>query len=229
MRGGEGFRNCAPISVMRPSMLLRNNASDLFKKAMARIGSPAMVMTCASDTVSSSSLAQELANLAKHFHGATLSSVTLLSVSPRPLLLFNVHLPSFASDELHKKDYLAVHILPPTPRLATLGRAFACGLKLARKDDQVSGRTLPFEGLVPEKDWYLHKINDSISVPILREAECALVCQTVRSIYIDNHEIWTATVLNVLEHDGSDSNKGGLLYFNRAFHRVGPAVVNQEA
>lgn len=204
---------------MRPNSSPRA-VLDLFKRAMGRLGTPAMILTSALDC-------SKGACDPSHLHGMTLSSVSLLSVCPRPLLLFNLHLPSHTLVELHRKQHMAIHILPPTPQLARLGRAFASGTKARSVPDDgelFHERTTPFLGLVHGKDWTEHFISEDTCVPILCEAECTMICETIDSVFIDNHEVWIAHVLQVLDRNGPGSDKGGLLYFNRAFHMVGAPI-----
>lgn len=208
--------------------------NDLFRHSMSRIGSQAMILTAGYNSK------QESIN---HLHGMTLSSVSSLSVKPIPLVEFNLHLPSYTSQSLHSEGILALHILPPTPRAVSLGRVFASGVKRdiskedsgtfvvphrkgEANDDVFEEMTTPFKN-IPQREWFTFKYNDSVDIPIIKEAERVFLCEKYRVFEVDSHELWVARVTNIIggnpKYNVEDnSNKtGGLLYFNRAFHRIG--------
>lgn len=179
-------------------------------------------------------------------HGMTLSSVCSLSINPIPLLQFNLHLPSYTSQSLHENDgILAIHLLPPTPKAVRLGRIFASGIKReTRKSnftyldktaqelkdgDVFHEMTTPFNNILNE-DWKEYNFTDTLSLPIINEAERVFICRKRRVFEIDSHEIWAVEVLNIIcpnHHYNiahNDDKTGGLLYFDRSFHRVGNAL-----
>lgn len=193
--------------------------AEAFKAAMARMSAQAMILTAG---VKSPSLV---------LHGMTLSSVCSLSVHPNPLLQFNLHLPSYTSSSLHENNgLLCLHLMPPTPKLVFLSRTFAAGIKHDRKhfdvdqadDDVFHEMTTPFAH-VPSDSYFLHKVNDGF-VPVLTELEKAFVCQKFSVFPIENHEIWVVKVLDILLPNKSSKASGGLLYYDRGFHRVGRAL-----
>ena len=104
-----------------------------FCSAMARIGSQAMILTAPYRNDSQSTSKNPT------LHGMTLSSVCSLSVSPTPLLSFNLHLPSYTSKSLHERDSsMAIHLMPPTANAVKLGRIFASGVKKKTGTDEIS-------------------------------------------------------------------------------------------
>ena len=198
------------------------NLPNKFKTIMSRISTQAMILTSASTLTGSIDM-----------HGMTLSSVCSLSVFPTPLLQFNLHLPSFTSQALHENKYLAIHLLPPTHKSVHLSRIFASGIKKNKrldtspqelKDGEVFHEmTTPFSTLDKNTDWKLHSVSKDVNVPILCDSERILICETFKHMAVDDHEIWAVKVLEVLENPkyGDETLTGGLIYFNRGFHKIG--------
>lgn len=211
--------------------------NELFRHSMSRVSSQAMILTAGYN-----SKLESINNL----HGMTLSSVSSLSVNPVPLVEFNLHLPSYTSHSLHSEGILALHILPPSPRAVSLGRIFASGVKrdISKKnsgtfevphkkgevnDDVFEEMTTPFKN-IPPREWFNFKYNDSVDVPIIKEAERVFLCKKYKVFEVDSHELWVARVTDIISGNPKykvedNSNKtGGLLYFNRAFHRIGDSL-----
>lgn len=200
-----------------------------YKSAMASLGSQAMILTSAY---------KNPAIDASMLHGMTLSSVTSLSVTPEPILQFNLQVPSATSNELHKSGYLALHILKPDADSVALARTFSRGTRYINSNESSGGKkTTPFAGLRKDQWSYYDdlKLEDDplrgeleenrIHLPILTEAaERVLVCEKHKVFKVFNHEIWTCRVRDILVHVGDDHRSGGLLYFNRHFHKVGEQV-----
>lgn len=199
----------------------RSTLTSLFKLTMSSFGSQAMILTSGSPI-----------DVSRHdLHGMTLSSVCSLSILPKPLLQFNLHLPSYTSQSLHKCGYLALHILPPNANSVRLGRIFAKGIKQDKlghetlkqtkqelKDGQVFHEmTKPFDKLGQEE--FDYKYVDGVKIPILLQSDKVIICKTERQFGVDNHEIWVVKVLEIIENEKGKS--GGLLYFNRGFYEIG--------
>lgn len=186
-----------------------------FKAAMARVSSQAMILTAAAN--------------GETLHGMTLSSVCLLSVQPRPLLQFNLHLPSYTSAALHRNGAMAIHVMPPTHTLVMLGRKFASGVKRDPEHFSVSPddgetfheKTTPFSD-IPDH-YTLHLPRPGVSIPVLRELEVAFICKTHSVFAVDSHEMWVVHVEDILFPNKRfhDTPSGGLLYYDRGFHAVG--------
>lgn len=207
------------------SLKSAHDTVEVFKDSMSRISSPAMILTSG---VKGSTSGNSL-------HGMTLGSVSSLSIQPCPMMQFNLHLPSYTSSSLHKTNYLALHLLPATPRAAQLGRIFASGVKTTKNKFIATGEndgeafhemTTPFEKLTGE-DWFYHHIEaDSISIPVLKESERVFICKTERHMVVHDHEAWVVKVLEILTPNDKylHSKTGGLIYFNRSFHKVGQSL-----
>lgn len=179
-------------------------------------------------------------------HGMTLSSVCSLSVYPTPYLEFNLHLPSYTSKALHENQYLAVHLMPPTHHSAKICRVFAKGVKLNKrgtkwtsqldthsKQEQVNDdddgeifheMTTPFTDLVENQDYtFVKRTEDNVAIPVLHHAELVFICKTIHNFSIDDHEIWVVQVIDIMT-DSKLNKSGGILYFNRGFHKIGETL-----
>lgn len=200
---------------------------DLFRTTMSRVSSQAMILTSAAPKKEQTSSKKEsIAQL----HGMTLSSVCSLSLLPQPLLQFNLHLPSYTSSEIHKNKYVAIHLLPPSAKSVKLGRVFSSGIKREKVttvdetgegDGDFHEMTTPFSRLKTE-DWKYYEISEEIAIPILQEHESVMICEAVKDIQVGNHEIWVVKVLDILTNKEYEGEKtGGLIYFDRHFHRIG--------
>lgn len=195
---------------------MNSNARALFKSAMARVSSQAMILTSGTTTAKPS------------LHGMTLSSVSSLSAYPLPMLMFNLHLPSYTSAALHQNDgALAIHVMPPTKTAVYLGRKFAGGIKRDNShfdsisdDDPYHEMTMPFVGL--DHSYYMHLPRHGVAIPVLKDLEVVFICRRHDVFLVEDHEIWVVKVDEIL-HPGSERSapSGGLLYFQKGFHQVG--------
>lgn len=222
------------ILQLRRSYSASAEFKDLFKSSMSRVSSQAMILTAGFNHKREPNPV---------LHGMTVSSVCSLSLNPRPLLQFNLHLPSYTSRSLHENHgVLAIHLFPPTKKSVKLGRVFAGGIKDSDHDKQMMKiqrsvqelkdgeifheMTTPFKN-ISRDDWELHRFNDEIDIPILKEAERIFICKKKQVFSIDMHEIWAIEVLDILcpnpqfKIDDNGNKSGGILYFDRAFHSIG--------
>lgn len=189
-----------------------------FKAAMARVSTQAMILTAGCKSQKDV------------LHGMTLSSVCSLSVHPKPLLQFNLHLPSYTSQALHDNHgQLCLHLMPPTSESVFLSRTFAAGIKTDRRHFDVKPEdgeifhemTTPFAH-VGQKSYDFHDTGKCL-LPVLKELEKAFICEKHEVFSVDSHEIWVVNVLDILSPNRHYEEKklGGLLYFQRGFHKVG--------
>lgn len=195
--------------------------NELFKSSMARVASQAMILTGGVSMNDTGAL-----------HGLTLSSVSSLSVYPKPLLQFNLHLPSYTSKTIHENEGLmAIHLMQPTFRGSKIGRIFAKGVK--RNDGRIFPQgetkdgeffhemTTPFHRL-SNNDWKFMNVGDKYKVPILNDSERVFLCKKYHIMEVENHEIWVVNVVDVIVN--TKVKTGGLLYFDRRFHRIGESI-----
>lgn len=52
-----------------------------------------------------------------------------------------------------------------------------------------------------------------------------MICKTRQDFLVDGHEIWVADVIDILQNEQYKEKSGGILYFNRGFHKVGETLV----
>lgn len=193
------------------------NVEHKFKDAMSRVASQAMILTAGFKNEPPHK------HVTKSLHGMTLSSVCSLSVFPKPLLQFNLQLPSYTSKTLHENDgMVAIHILPSTPEAGKLGRIFASGIKSTKTVDGEIFHEMatPFKK-IDRNSWEFIQFQ-GYTVPILKHSERIFLCNKKTVLEIDKHEIWVTNVLDVIEKNIGKT--GGLIYFDRAFHKVGDSV-----
>lgn len=200
--------------------------TSAYKNAMASLSSQALVLTSGYQNATIDS---------EKLHGMTLSSVTSLTIKPEPIIQFNLQVPSATSVELHKSGYLALHIMKPMDGSVDLARKFSMGTKYINCD--ITGEkktTTPFEYLRKDQWAYYDdlKLEDDpirgeletkgIHLPILtNESERVLICEKYKVFNVFNHEIWTCKVKDILIHIDEEERSGGLIYFNRGFHKIG--------
>lgn len=129
---------------------------------------------------------------------------------------------------------MALHILPPTEASVQLGKNFASGIKPVKSendDGELHEKTTPFTSLTYGAEWSFHDVfqgdgHTKIHVPILNHAERIFICKKRRVFEIDMHEIWAVEVVEILNPNSllpeeESQNTGGILYYNRNFHKIG--------
>lgn len=193
-------------------------------------------------------------NISK-MHGTTLSSVSSLTVHPEPILQFNIQVPSATAKFMHENKYLALHILKPSNESVQLARNFSLGSRYINKmlqtpqsqQHSTAGNKIPtslhttpfdrinadqwelFEDVKNQRPEFNFKIESDLHLPILtKDSERILICQKYRVFKVYNHEIWTCKVKDILVNIEDDIKTGGLLYFNRKFHHVGDALLEDK-
>ncbi|AAS50452.1 AAR087Cp [Eremothecium gossypii ATCC 10895] len=205
-----------------------------FKETMSRISNQVMILTTSS------------------MKGVTLGSATSLALQPRPMIQFNLQLPSFTSQELHKRRKFALHLMAPTEQSVKLARLFSKGA--IRRPDSGVMPTRPFEALAAGADFALHKTSAStggslepvvedeildhgldkpalgartVELPVLASAERVLICECIRCFRVGDHEIWVGMVEEILSPANNAPNSavtGGLMYCNRQFFKIGSPI-----
>lgn len=83
--------------------------------------------------------------------------------------------------------------------------------------------TTPFTDLVEGRDYtFIKREQDGIAIPVLTHAEVIFTCKATHNFTIDDHEIWVAQVIDII--NSSTGKTGGILYFNKGFHKVGESI-----
>ncbi|EDO14850.1 hypothetical protein Kpol_359p11 [Vanderwaltozyma polyspora DSM 70294] len=189
---------------------------QLFKDAMGKMASQAMIISSAcNDNLPHSS-----------FRGLTASSVSSLALKPSPMIQFNIQLPSFTSDFLHKYSMFAVHLLKPNPVSIELAKTFSQGATTL-KHSNVVVPTKPFATLKEDIDYETLSIRGTdLVIPILKNSEYVLLCKKKDVFRVGDHEIWVGNVEDILVND--QDSTGGVLYYNRNFHKLGGVIPHNE-
>lgn len=187
---------------------MSSDTQTLFREAMSSMASHVMVLTAASSMTPS-----------PLFKGATLSSVSSLSLNPEPMLQFNLMKPSLTSTYLHAYEKFALHILKPTQYSCDLARLFARN----RHFDEQLQQWVPFEPFkhLQQYEFELYGKVSGCQLPILTQVERVMICSKVQTLSVQDHEVWIAKVDEVLDRTTDGKKTGGLLHFNRKFHIVG--------
>lgn len=195
------------------------NRIKVFKDAMSRVASQAMVLTAGSKGYTESQL----------LHGMTLSSVSSLTVNPEPIIQFNLQVPSATATALHESKHLALNILRPCAQSVDIAHKFSQGIKFINAG--IEGKehaTTPFCHLSKDQ-WEMYTGIEGLQIPILtQQSERVLICQKLKVFKVYNHEIWTCTVEDIINtgsvNDPEDPKSGGLVYFDRNFHKIGDTI-----
>ncbi|GMM35543.1 hypothetical protein DASC09_028680 [Saccharomycopsis crataegensis] len=71
---------------------------------------------------------------------------------------------------------------------------------------------------------------EKLDIPLLSSAERILICSKDRVFKVDDHELWIGEVRDILIHTDFHQNtkSGGLLFFNRSFHKLGACLSDTE-
>ncbi|KAH3900880.1 conserved putative NADH-dependent flavin oxidoreductase [Saccharomycodes ludwigii] len=85
---------------------------------MTKVANQAMILTATSTTSPTTS---------DDYRGVTLSSVTSLTINPKPMLQFNLQIPSFTSQAIHRNNVFAIHLMKPNLESVQLARLFSKG------------------------------------------------------------------------------------------------------
>jgi flavin reductase (DIM6/NTAB) family NADH-FMN oxidoreductase RutF len=153
--------------------------------------------------------------------GITLSTLTCLSLSPHPLITFNIKLPSATSTALHAHPSKAfcIHLLSATPHAAFLAESFA---QLAANGP--NQKASPWRKLLGGAE----KWAEEDGVPMLGAADAVvsrLRCRAEKVMLVEDHEIWVGKVVGVEDFAGKRvEGRVGLGYADRVFRGVGTRI-----
>lgn len=176
----------------------RNTLCEEYRNAMKGIASSANIITTNHNLDSST----------YEPRGLTVSSLTSLSISPDPLISFNLQLPSRTSEVLKDSGIFAINVLPALKESVDLCRAFAGAL---------GPNVNPFEKFSHHFDY----CEDEIIIPSVKFANSIIYCKPIDLLKVQDHEIWVAKVYKV---DHRSDKESSVLYQNRAFHFLGNEI-----
>ncbi|CCF60514.1 hypothetical protein KAFR_0K01600 [Kazachstania africana CBS 2517] len=175
----------------------------LFLQAMKKMCMPTMIVT-SSSVMGSSPM---------DYHGLTITSMASLSINPRPLVQFNVRIPSATSTNLWAHNLFAIHFLNPETSSVSLAQRFA--------KHGLDGPSRPFMGLKQGLDYSLYKnnLNNEVELPILEQVDRILICKKKDAFAVQDHEIWVGEVVDILNR--KEEVTGGVLHCNKKFFQLG--------
>lgn len=176
------------------------------------------------------------------FRGMTVSSFSTVTLTPHPVISFNVRRPSETLNALLASGRFLVHLLAPGPATATLARDFSKGnvtlAAMLKGHGEFEFAALPTENEEghPQRPLPILKrrveavaANDGVDFPFV--FECTLHPQ---KIDVHDHSIVLGTVVRAIEGSGSVSAQGGdkvldehsperlcLAYANTKFWKMG--------
>lgn len=99
------------------------------------------------------------------------------------------------------------------------------GIRIEDDDGEIFHEmTTPFTNLAEGRDYtFIKRHQEGIAIPVLAHAELIFICKTTHNFTIDDHEIWVVQVVDILT-DSKLNKSGGLLYFNKGFHKIGESL-----
>jgi len=149
--------------------------------------------------------------------GITLSTLTCLSLSPHPLISFNIKTPSRTSSAIHThpSGAFTVHVLSSTPHAAFVADAFA---QVSAAPGEKADPWRKLRGTV--------EVHASTGVPELGREDGVVArwrCRRHDVLQVEDHEIWVGRVvgMEVLGGEG----EAALGYADRRFRVMGEVVV----
>lgn len=134
--------------------------------------------------------------------GITIGSFTSLSLDP-PLISYNIRQDAQMHPVLAEVRYFSVHI--PGPAQAKLCNRFA--VTDITGSEQFSGLSYFFS---------------EYGTPVLRDTVAVIHCKKHDRVTAGDHSIIIGEVLDV---DLNESNQSSILYFNRAYHKIGDQLL----
>lgn len=150
------------------------------------------------------------------FRGMTVSSFSTVTLTPHPVISFNVRRPSETLNALLASRRFLVHLLAPGPKTATLARDFSKGnvtlATMLKGHGEFEFAALPTENEDghPQRPLPILKrrteaaaANDGVDFPFV--FECTLHPQ---KIDVHDHSIVLGTVVRAIEGSGSISTPG---------------------
>ncbi|KAL6944858.1 hypothetical protein ACO0RG_001613 [Hanseniaspora osmophila] len=154
------------------ALLQEHVTKTKFRHAMQRVANQAMILTTCATT---SPITEG------DFRGVTLSSVTSLALHPSPMMQFNLQVPSFTSEALHRSSYFAIHLMRPDSASVELAKLFSKGcvvqsyieshLNMIRKDIKESGGLKKFFSKIEQRNDIIGTLNKKSAQEISQNSD----------------------------------------------------------
>lgn len=218
---------------------------------MRQVPYPVAIITSTDPAPSKPHHTEPESNPTSQFRGMTVSSFNTVTLTPQPVISFNVRRPSETLHALLSSGRFLVHLLATNPHTAALARDFARG----NQNLALGEGEFEFVGVKPSTSFPAN-VGDSQSVPspplpLLQRRqkkqninpsaesastpscfpfifECQLLPQSVVNVY--DHTIVVGTVVRAITSEGANELETSsqalcLTYANTKFWEVGDEVV----
>ncbi|KAE9379545.1 hypothetical protein N431DRAFT_553724 [Stipitochalara longipes BDJ] len=171
----------------------------------------------------------------QHYRGMTVSSFTTITLTPTPIISFNVKFPSHTLSAIQKSRQFLVHILEASENGARIADSFTKGSKFVERllegNEKGVGILPVVVGITGEEEGK----EMGIKLPMLkaegvsRVLRCKVLSESEgRSglVEVGDHVIVIARVEEIFETEGEGKGegKGGLCYANGKYRRVGNVI-----
>lgn len=192
---------------------------------MRRVPYPVAIITATDPTGSADT---------SSFRGMTVSSFNTVTLSPTPIISFNVRRPSETLTALLASGRFLVHLLAPGPETATLARDFSKGnttlatMLSGHGDFEFGALEVDSQGEVESRPLPLLRRRENrgkegvVDFPFV--FECALLPQ---QIHVHDHSIVLGSVVRVVEGervDGDEADRLCLAYADTKFWKMGKQI-----
>ncbi|OJJ05636.1 hypothetical protein ASPVEDRAFT_86978 [Aspergillus versicolor CBS 583.65] len=218
---------------------------------MRQVPYPVAIITSTDPAPSKTHHTETESNLTSQFRGMTVSSFNTVTLTPQPVISFNVRRPSETLHALLSSGRFLVHLLATNPHTAALARDFARG----NQNLALGEGEFEFVGVKPSTSFPAN-VGDSQSVPspplpLLQRRpkkqninpsaesastpscfpfifECQILPQSVVNVY--DHTIVVGAVVRAITSEGANELETSsqdlcLTYANTKFWEVGDEVV----
>ncbi|KAI9670225.1 MAG: hypothetical protein M1831_006439 [Alyxoria varia] len=227
-------RAAARLGTSTSNLNILPDLSSHMRQLMRLIPHPVAVVTASSDTTSSEPAASTTTtSLESTFRGMTISSFNTVTLSPTPIVSFNVRIPSATFTAMSSNKIFLVHLLSSSATGARIAEAFTKG-----NNEQGDGfRTLAMSSA---RDFEIFAGRGTQGAPLISSAggvmqvlKCRILPE--KMVEVTDHKIVVAEVLGIVsapaktrqsqaETAGKGEQRWGLMYGDRRYRGVGPEV-----
>lgn len=187
-----------------------NRATQKLRECMRSIRYPVAIITSTDTAIDSNGGLES-------WRGLTVSSFTTVSMSPRPMVSFNVHEKSSTLEAIHNSGMFAVHLLSNTSEAVEIASRFAKPMVKDQFKQDLVGQSIYAENAIPwnisggaetqmdsrhlppRLQWTYSEGRDAVMLQILCKAERDL------NVKVGDHVVVFGEVQHVL--DSRDSKK----------------------
>jgi flavin reductase (DIM6/NTAB) family NADH-FMN oxidoreductase RutF len=220
---GDGLSNSkAKEAEGQPTQQTDQQLSDNMRSALRHVTQPVALVT--SFMASAGSLKD--ADKRALSRGVTVSSLCTVTLHPKPVVSFNLRVPSRSWDAISASGFLRVHLLKASPEGATAAHVFTLPYEqshepfkhLTEKGGHMSYPRTRNPAKVPEIIWP-EAIHANFVAKVLRE----------KCIEVGDHMIIVAEVIKMSPSRNADAtDKGALAYGMKGYRQLGGEIKPME-